>query len=329
MKSPRFWSEDGALSRLLTPLAALWTLGGRARRVGTRPYQPRVPLICVGNATVGGTGKTPVVQALVADMIEIGQRPGILSRGYGGRLKGPVQVDPAHHESADVGDEPLLHAPLAPTVIARDRAAGARLLERLGVTVIVMDDGLQNASLSPSASLLVIDGATGFGNGRVLPAGPLREPVADAMSRVSAAVLLGRDRTGVGSEIPTDMPLFSALIEPLPDADLFRGKRVLAFAGIGRPEKLRETLADLGAEVVDLISFPDHHPYGADEIMTLIELAQRSDAALVTTTKDHVRLPEEARAVVKPLRVRLVWQSPDEVLRWLRHVLESSAMPPH
>lgn len=322
MKAPRFWAEDGPLSALLTPLAALWTLGGRARRAFSRPYQSRVPLICVGNATVGGAGKTPVVQALVADLIEMGQRPGILSRGHGGRLKGPVQVDPTRHGFVDVGDEPLLHAALAPTVVARTRSAGARLLEDLGVTAIVMDDGLQNASLLPSVSLLVIDGATGFGNGRVLPAGPLREPVGDAMSRVSAAVVLGRDRVGIAASIPSGMALFPARVEPLPEAGRFRGKRVLAFAGIGRPEKLRETLADLGADVVDLIPFPDHHAYAADEIMALIEKAREVDAGLVTTTKDHVRLPDDARAMVTPLRVTLVWQSPDDIGRWLRHVLE-------
>ena len=153
MKAPLFWAEDGAVPKLLTPFAALWTLGGRARRAFTRPYASKVPVICVGNVNVGGTGKTPVVQALIAELIEMGQSPGILSRGYGGRLKGPVQVDPTRHQSADVGDEPMLHAVLAPTVIAGDRAAGARLLEDLGVTSIVMDDGLQNASLLPSASL--------------------------------------------------------------------------------------------------------------------------------------------------------------------------------
>jgi tetraacyldisaccharide 4'-kinase len=269
---------------------------------------------------VGGTGKTPVVQALVADLIELGHRPGILSRGYKSRLRGPVRVDLHKHTFADVGDEPLLHAALAPTVIARDRAAGAHLLEDIGVTVIVMDDGLQNPSVQPTAAVLVIDGAVGFGNGRVLPAGPLREPVADAVSRVSAVVVLGGDRTNVDALIPSGVPVFSARIEPLPQAAQFQGRRVLAFAGIGRPEKILETLADLGAEVVDLISFPDHHAYSANDMMKLIERAHEMDAKLVTTEKDYVRLPVEARKMVSQLHVRLMWQSPDDVVRWLRRI---------
>ncbi|MEQ8369217.1 MAG: tetraacyldisaccharide 4'-kinase, partial [Alphaproteobacteria bacterium] len=241
-KAPEFWRTGGWPAAALAPASWLWRLGGLVRRVTARPCATSVPLICVGNVVAGGAGKTPTVIALAGELALRGKRVGLLSRGHGGRLKGPLLVDPATHSAADVGDEPLLLACGAPTVIARDRAAGTRLLETLGVDVIVMDDGLQNPSLQPSLSLLVVDGTSGIGNGYVMPAGPLREPFESALARVAAVVVIGEDRAGVADLVDRRKPVLTARLEPAASALRFAGRKVLGFAGIGRPEKFRETL---------------------------------------------------------------------------------------
>lgn len=318
MRAPGFWSADGALPRLLVPLSAVWTAAGRARRRLATPYRPAIPLICVGNAVAGGAGKTPVALALAAEIKGLGLRVGFLSRGHGGYERGPLLVDPAVHDAAAVGDEPLLLARSGPTVIARDRAVGARYLETHGVDVIVMDDGLQNPDVAPTASLLVVDGGGGFGNGRVMPAGPLREPLADALARVDAVALVGEDRLGLEGALAPIKPVMRACLEPLPGTERFAGTRVLAFAGIGRPAKFAETLAEAGAEVVELADFPDHHRWRAEEVMALVEQANRLGAIPVTTEKDAVRLPAEARAMVEVFPVALVWWDPAPVAAWVR-----------
>ena len=321
MKAPGFWRTDGPLPRLLAPVSAVWTVVGRARRASAQPYRPSVPLICVGNVVAGGTGKTPVALALGADIKALGLRVGFLSRGYGGRERGPLRVDPRVHDAAAVGDEPLLLARLATTVIARDRAAGARLLEAEGVEVIVMDDGLQNTSLAPTAALLVVDGGAGFGNGRVMPAGPLREPLADALARVDAVAVIGRDRVGVEAAVGGSRPIVRAHLEPLPGTERFAGTRVLAFAGIGRPSKFAESLTEAGAEVVELAGFPDHHRWRPEEVMALVERAQALGATPVTTEKDAVRLPRASWAMVQVFPIALVWRDPGPITRWIRRTL--------
>lgn len=310
MRAPGFWQTGGWRAAALTPVSWLWRLGAGLRRSAASPYVPRVPLICIGNVTAGGAGKTPTVLAVATELIARGVRVGLLSRGHGGRLMGPVVVDRAIHSAADVGDEPLLLAALAPTVIARDRAAGARLLEELGAEAIVMDDGLQNPSLVPTLGLLVIDGGAGLGNGRLIPAGPLREPLDSALEKAAAVVVVGADRAGVAAKIGGRRPILSGLLEPAPAALALQGRRVLGFAGIGWPEKVRGTLVDLGAEVVGFEAFDDHHPYTPDEIMALIERAAAADAFPVTTAKDAARLPPDARAMVTVLDVTLTWRDP-------------------
>lgn len=311
MRPPGFWRDGGWPAAALTPASWLWRLGGVLRAATTTAYCPTVPLICIGNATAGGAGKTPVVLAVAATLMARGRRIGLLSRGHGGRLRGPVRVDPARHDAGDVGDEPLLLAALAPTVIARDRAAGARLLEEQGVDAIVMDDGLQNPSLIPSLALLVVDGGAGIGNGRVMPAGPLREPWDAALAKAHAVVAVGEDRAGVTSLVAGRRPVLDARLEPASAAQALRGERVFGFAGIGRPEKFRETLKSIGADVVGFEAFADHHPYRPLEVMALVERADAAGATLVTTAKDAVRLPTEARAMVTVVEVSLVWSDPD------------------
>lgn len=313
MRTPEFWYRSpGRLARLLAPFSLIQATLTRRRLASATPYRPGIPVICIGNLVAGGAGKTPTALAVAAALGSTDTH--FLSRGHGGRLEGPVQVDPAGHTAADVGDEPLLLARTRPTWVARDRAAGARAAEAAGAGVLVLDDGFQNPSLAKDLSLLVVDGTGGFGNGLVIPAGPLREPVEAGLARADAVVLVGPDRSGIGArlaELAPHLPMLGARIAPEPGAaQALKGRRVYAFAGIGRPAKLFQTLRDLGAELVATTGFADHHPYAPDEIMRMVEAAASADSILVTTEKDWVRLPENARPMVQTLPVALAFDDP-------------------
>jgi tetraacyldisaccharide 4'-kinase len=306
MRAPEFWQHDGLLPRLLSPLGALYA-AATARRVARPGWRAPVPVLCIGNPGAGGTGKTTVALDLAARLRARGHRPAFLTRGYGASLPGPLQVDPTRHTAAEVGDEPLLLAAEAPTFLGPDRAVTARLAVEQGATLLLMDDGLQNPSLEKTLSLMLIDGAAGFGNGRVIPAGPLREPVAAAAARCAAAVLIGADTTRALARLPPTLPVLRARLvsAPPPPGPL------LAFAGIGRPEKFRETLEAAGATVTRLVPFPDHHPYTEADLQPLLA----SGATLVTTPKDMVRIPPALRPRITPVGVRLAWlDSPHPLL---------------
>ncbi len=305
MKPPAFWTRDGGLALMLAPLGRLWTLGARWKRATTTAWRAPVPVICVGNLTVGGTGKTPTAIAIAHRLLASGRKPALVSRGYRGRLAGPVRVDPAHHNAGEVGDEPLLLAAAAPTIVANDRVAGVRAAIDLGAEIVILDDGFQDPRLAHDLALVVVDGGAGFGNGRVLPSGPLREPVADGLARADAVILIG------DGDVAADRPVLRARLMPTEAALGFQGRKVLAFAGIGRPEKFFATLAEIGAEVAATRAFPDHHPYDEDETARLIEDAAHIGAEPVTTRKDWVRLPVAARPLISVLDVDLVFA--DEV----------------
>jgi len=312
VKAPGFWGRDGLVPRALSPLSAV-TAALTARRLRRPAADPGIPVICVGNAGVGGAGKTIVVLDLLA---RLPQRPAALTRGYGGRLAGPLLVDRDVHGPRDVGDEALLLAAVAPTIVARDRAAGARLALAEGAGVIVMDDGLQNPAVKKTISLLVIDGGYGFGNGRLLPAGPLREPVAAAAARCQAAIIIGLDETGALRHLPPGLPVLRASLAP--DCAQGLGHRpVLAFAGIGRPEKFFRSVRALGADLVATRAFGDHHAYSDSDAHRLLETAASLGATLVTTQKDFVRLPAPLRAVSLVVEVRLAWEDERALARVL------------
>lgn len=326
MRPPEFWTAEGGLApRLLAPLALAYGGLARAHERFTRPWHAAVPVVCVGNLTVGGAGKTPVALSLADRLQAGGLRVAFLSRGYGGRLKGPVEVDPSRHAAAQVGDEPLLLAAAAPTFVARDRrqAAMAAIIE--GADLLIMDDGLQNPTIAKQLRLVVVDGSYGFGNGRVLPAGPLREPIEQGLARADAIVLVGEDRRHLRPRLAAAAPVLNARLVPDDAALHLRGRRVLAFAGIARPEKLFQTLAEIGAEVIESHGFPDHHPYEPDEIMRLVEAAAAADALPVTTAKDLARLPTAARALVTAVGVRLVFAEPEALDRVLAPVIGLAA----
>ena len=311
MRAPAFWSRRTPLSTLLAPLGALYAGAGRLRRWVATPQDAAVPVVCIGNLVAGGAGKTPVAIAVARHLMARDIEIRFLSRGYGGTLNGPVRVLPGVHDAADVGDEPLLLAEVAPCWIAKDRVAGAHAAAADGAQVIVMDDGHQNASLRKTVSMVVVDGETGFGNGRVMPAGPLREPVTPGLARADAAVVIGEDRAGVAGQLPAGLPVLHGALEPVGDSGALSGETVFGFAGIGRPAKFRATLEALGCTVAGWREFPDHHPYRRAEIEAILRDAGAAGAIAVTTEKDAVRLPLDLRQSIRTVGVHVTWREPE------------------
>lgn len=326
MREPGFWHRPPSLtSLLLAPLGALYGMA-TSRRMLREGLDAGIPVLCVGNYHVGGAGKTPLVLALTKLLRDLGETPVVLSRGYGGRLRGPVMVDPARHQAADVGDEPLMMARTVPVVVARDRVDGVALAKSQGASVILMDDGFQNPAVSKDASLIVIDGDRGLGNGKVFPAGPLRAPLPPQLARTDALIVVGDGPAAapVAAAIAAqDKPVLTARLRA-DDASVasLRGKRVLAFAGIGDPARFFRTLRACGIEVVVERAFPDHHPFAQGEIEALIAQAGREALTLVTTEKDLARLrqaggvPDWARDIV-PFAVTLEFDSAAKLRRFV------------
>jgi tetraacyldisaccharide 4'-kinase len=298
MREPAFWHRPSSWkSHLLRPLAALYGAVA-ARRLQRKGSDAGIPVLCVGNYHMGGAGKTPTVLALAKILRELGERPVVLSRGYGGKLRGPVMVDPARHNATDVGDEPLMMASHLPVVVARERIDGVALARSQRASVILMDDGFQNPAIAKDGSLIVIDGIRGIGNGKVFPAGPLRAPLPPQLARTDALVVVGGGTASdaIAAEIKTrGGPVFAAHLRPeAPSLARLAGKRVLAFAGIGDPQRFFRTLRSHGIEVVQQRGFADHHPFSPGEIEALLADARRDVLTLVTTEKDLARLKSGA-----------------------------------
>jgi len=303
MRAPEFWNQKygrGAapLTRtLLSPFGWLYSAVSKWRYNRISPQFMPVPVICVGNITLGGTGKTPLAMALARHLIAQEKRPAFVSRGHGGTQFGPLQVDTQKHRFCDVGDEPLLLAQIAPTFIGRDRVAAANLAIESGADCLILDDGFQNPSIQKNLAILVIDAEVGHGNGRIFPAGPLRESVDNAMARADAVVLIGKGKC-------PDLAGFSGSCyrAKLQAPKIAPTGKLIAFAGIGRPEKFFTSLRAAGADIEQEIAFADHHPYRDKEIATLLKWKEQAGAQLITTEKDVIRWPKQLRKEL------LVWE---------------------
>lgn len=317
MRAPDFWDRktDGMLPTLLRPLGCVVAGLATMRLKRAHPFKASVPVLCVGNLVAGGAGKTPVALDIVARLKTRGINVHVLMRGYGGTEIGPLRVDPSVHTAGQVGDEALLLAALAPTWVSRDREHGAKAAVEDGAELLVLDDGFQNPTLHKDLSLLVVDGGYGFGNGRVMPAGPLRETIESGLKRADALVLLGADEADVWGRVQRggfkNLAVLRARMEPTADMRDLTGESVYAFAGIGRPQKFFDTLTKLGCRLVGCKAFDDHHPYQDGEVEAIIKAA--AGATLVTTTKDHVRLSPRHRAQVRAVSVALTWKNEREI----------------
>ncbi len=313
MRAPAFWSnprsKPGLAAALLSPLSAIWMWEARRRWRQGAQHRLKIPVICVGNINIGGTGKTPTVIELVTRLQALGREPHILTRGFGGTETGPKRVDALRHKASAVGDEPLLLAAFAPTWVARDRMAGGLAAVADGADVLLLDDGMQNSALAKDLIILVADAAAGFGNGRVAPAGPLREPVDQGMERADLVLAIGseEDRDRFLAEWPETgrKPCIGGTLEPLETGMDWQGLRVLAFAGIGRPAKFYATLRAVGADVVQTHSFDDHQPLPETLLRRMESEASEKGLQMVTTEKDAVRLPHSFQQKVLTLPVRL------------------------
>ena len=327
MKAPHFWSagldprsrEAAPLTRaLLTPLEALYIWGVRRKLRTATPAQAAIPVICVGNLTTGGSGKTPIVTEIRERLTAKGLRAASLSRGYGGSDPGPRPVHPETDTARQTGDESLMLSHTGEAWIGRDRPDAARQMTAEGVDVIIMDDGFQNPSLAKDVSILVIDAAAPFGNGFALPKGPLREPVADGLARADAVILMG------DGEVPapvasSGIPVLRARLQP---SGTVTPQRVVAFAGIGRPLKFFDTLSAAGFQVCEAISYPDHHPYTQSDLTDLRKWAQVHSAQLITTTKDMMRLPPDARHGILDFPVKAVFEDEETLDAILNRALK-------
>lgn len=338
-RSPEFWwSNDTLAARLLGPAALVYgAVAGRKMRIPAE-YVPGLPVVCVGNFVAGGAGKTPVALALEKLLGKIGKKTGFLSRGYGGSLAGPVLVDPSLHGANQVGDEPLLLARRATTIVARDRVAGARLLETSDVDVILMDDGFQNPRLGKTRSWVVVDGTVGLGNGRCIPAGPLRAPLDCQLRHTDMVVIVGGGQTkegdGVAGETLTahceqaQVGVVTASLAPILD-DIPADRPLLAYCGIGRPAKFFDSLTDNGLQVAQRVAFADHYVISEAEARTLLTQAQTSGSILVTTQKDFVRMQSAGGAAQRELvqSTRVIeavcrFDDEDQILRALEAVFK-------
>ena len=316
MRAPAFWSKNAnpVPGLLLAPLGWLYGLGTGLRLSFSSGWSSPCPIICVGNLTAGGAGKTPVVMNLAARL----PTAHVLSRGYGGWEAGPLKVMPGEHTASQVGDEPLLISNAAPTWVAGNREAGCRAALRDGAGIIILDDGFQDPSIVKNLSLVVVDGEFGFGNGHLIPAGPLRETVSKGLARADAVVIIGEDTTGITDQVAGRCPVLKAMLVPEKSetsntSGNWHGKKVLAFAGIGRPEKFFQTLRDLGCDISESVPFADHQPYSETVLNDLKQRAVASNATLVTTEKDLVRIPEKLRQGIEAIRVKLQWDDESQI----------------
>lgn len=313
LRAPNFWNKKGILSKILVPFSWIYIYISKQRNKGVYAVKLPVPVICVGNLVMGGAGKTPTVIAIVQILQTLGYKPHIISRGYGAIVHGVKRVDPEKHNYLNVGDEPLLLAKIAPTWVSTNRVNAARLAVEHNADVIVMDDGFQNNSIVKDINIIVVDAIQGFGNQYVFPAGPLREPFLNGLNKADATIIIG---DGELSYLKSSKKIFHANFiekEPLKE----QGKSVIAFAGLGYPKKFKKSLQKAGFKILEFHAYPDHHPYTITEIDKLLKRALSMKAALITTSKDLVRLPQRYKNKVSAFKVNLEIREKEELQQFL------------
>jgi len=326
--TPSFWyPKDGdhtpVKAKLLQPLSCLYGLGFKIHQTIKTPQKVDIPVVCIGNLSAGGTGKTPTCLSVLEIVKESGivKNPHFLMRGYGGAERGPLLVDRNKHSAWDVGDESLILSEAAPTIVSADRYSGAKLASAYGADLVIMDDGLQNPGIHKDIKIIVVNGEMGFGNGRVMPAGPLREPLQSGLKKADAFLLIGEDRTNVTSLLP-DKPLFHGKLEVAKDDVPPKDQPYLAFAGLGYPEKFFNFLTqDLKYDIVESIAFADHCPYARNDLLVLREKAKAQGAKLITTKKDFLRLPKGYKEDVFVLPVTMHIKNSDALRDFLNEGL--------
>lgn len=321
---PGFWDQPSYISSVLLPLSWAFTAATTARWAITRPFQSTIPVVCVGNLVLGGAGKTPTALTIAKWLSKSGHTPHFLSRGYRGHLRGLVRVDLFQHTAAEVGDESLLLANVAPTWISKNRRISARAAIKAGATILVMDDGFQNPGLKKDVSIIVIDSGFGHGNGRLFPAGPLREKPASGLARANAVIIVDDQATNFVLPDTGGLPILKAYLAPTEESSARLGSgKVIGFCGIGRPEKFFQSLRGLGCDVLETHKFPDHHPYSVEELERLRSNALAIGARLVTTTKDLARIPNTIAESLEVLEVDLKFADPTALSAVLAPVMKS------
>ncbi|MCP4934657.1 MAG: tetraacyldisaccharide 4'-kinase [bacterium] len=334
VKAPKWWQlSRHPLSYLLVPLGMVYGLAVKLRFALIKPYHSTLPVICIGNFTVGGGGKTPLAIAVAKLLSEAGYKPVILTRGYGGQTQGPHLVDHSVDSAVGVGDEPLILAQFAPVVVCADRARGARFIEQMEADVILMDDGFQNPTLSKDLSLIVLDAMAGVGNGRIFPAGPLRAALAFQMPQTDILVLSGPPPVGTtGSATAIEKAfarqIFHSDIVAKGDNRWLKGATISVVTGIARPDKFYGSLQALGAVIVEMYEFPDHHSFSEQEAKDILIATQIDETQIIMTQKDWVRLPANGergrlRKVAKFLEVEVKIDHPDRLLEQLQKTISA------
>ncbi len=311
MKAPKFWEDDNLKAKLLSPLSFFYKKS-TAARVSKPGYRSALPVICVGNITAGGAGKTPVAMAIAKILKEQGKQPNFVSKGYGRQSEETLKVEGQSPQI--VGDEPLLLAKIAPTFVSEDRAEGAKKAQENKADVIILDDGFQDPTLEKSLSFLVIDGAYGLGNKKVIPAGPLREPFEEAIERADAIIVIGDLKKSLPK---TDKPVLKANIK-VSIPEVLKEDDVVAYCGIGIPGKFFASLRAAGVNVVSEISYPDHYIYSEQDFKDIFATATQKNAVVFTTEKDYVKVPEHLKKLISVIKAELVFEDEDVVREMLK-----------
>lgn len=315
MKTPKHWQTKNFLSLLLFLPSCLYALATKLRIKYITPKKVKVPVICIGNLTAGGSGKTPVSISIAHILKQAGKKPYFISRGYGGNLS-DVEVDINLHSPMEVGDEPLLLVKEAPVIVNHDRYEGAQKAINEGADIIIMDDGFQNPSLHKDKSFLVIDGNIGLGNMFPIPAGPMREFYSQGKKRADAVIILGEDKTNIADKF-SDLPIFYGDI--IPQAPQTENKNIIAFAGIGRPQKFYDSLKNCGLNITKTFDFPDHYLYKSDDIKKIIKTAEDMGCEIFTTSKDFVKIPTLYKSKIKVLEITIKWQNEKKLKEFINN----------